>query len=61
MSQSNDINDQSECLDSEKVIEVSPNERYVRLNTLLGKGAYKCVYKAIDREGKIDGWKRQCS
>ncbi|ORZ19384.1 kinase-like domain-containing protein [Absidia repens] len=50
MSQSNDINDQSESLDTEKVIEVSPNERYVRLNTLLGKGAYKVVYKAIDRE-----------
>ncbi|KAI8380175.1 kinase-like domain-containing protein [Blakeslea trispora] len=47
---SNDINDQSRSHDSEKVIEVSPNERYVRLNTLLGKGAYKVVYKAIDRE-----------
>ncbi|CAO3591869.1 unnamed protein product [Absidia cylindrospora] len=52
MSQSNDINDQSEFLDTEKVIEVSPNDRYVRLNTLLGKGAYKVVYKAIDCEGK---------
>ncbi|ORZ14207.1 kinase-like domain-containing protein [Absidia repens] len=50
MSQANEINDQSESLDTEKVIEVSPNERYVRLNTLLGKGAYKVVYKAIDRE-----------
>ncbi|KAI8337696.1 kinase-like domain-containing protein [Chlamydoabsidia padenii] len=50
MSQTNDINDQSESLDTEKVIEVSPNERYARLNTLLGKGAYKVVYKAIDRE-----------
>ncbi|KAI8342304.1 kinase-like domain-containing protein [Chlamydoabsidia padenii] len=46
----NDINDQSTLPDSEKVIEVSPNERYIRLNTLLGKGAYKVVYKAIDRE-----------
>ncbi|KAI9306926.1 kinase-like domain-containing protein [Cunninghamella echinulata] len=46
----NDINDQSDSLDSEKVIEYSPNERYMRLNTLLGKGAYKVVYKAIDRE-----------
>ncbi|ORZ25264.1 kinase-like domain-containing protein [Absidia repens] len=44
----NDINDQSTL--PEKVIEVSPNERYIRLNTLLGKGAYKVVYKAIDRE-----------
>lgn len=46
----NEINDQSTLPDSEKVIEVSPNERYIRLNTLLGKGAYKVVYKAIDRE-----------
>ncbi|KAI9243938.1 kinase-like domain-containing protein [Sporodiniella umbellata] len=45
-----EINDQSSSRDSEKVTEVSPNERYVRLNTLLGKGAYKVVYKAIDRE-----------
>ncbi|KAI8975346.1 kinase-like domain-containing protein [Mycotypha africana] len=44
------INDQSHSLDAEAVVEVSPNERYVRLNTLLGKGAYKVVYKAIDRE-----------
>ncbi|CEP13418.1 hypothetical protein [Parasitella parasitica] len=47
---SNDIIDQSRSHDAEKVVEVSPNERYVRLNTLLGKGAYKVVYKAIDRE-----------
>jgi hypothetical protein len=46
----NEINDQSTSHDAEKVVEVSPNERYVRLNTLLGKGAYKVVYKAIDRE-----------
>ncbi|KAI8047224.1 kinase-like domain-containing protein [Gilbertella persicaria] len=46
----NDIIDQSRSHDAEKVLEVSPNERYVRLNTLLGKGAYKAVYKAIDRE-----------
>ncbi|KAI8367311.1 kinase-like domain-containing protein [Blakeslea trispora] len=45
-----DIIDQSRSHDSEKVLEVSPNERFVRLNTLLGKGAYKIVYKAIDRE-----------
>ncbi|OBZ89463.1 Serine/threonine-protein kinase pkpA [Choanephora cucurbitarum] len=45
-----DIIDQSRSHDAEKVLEVSPNERYVRLNTLLGKGAYKIVYKAIDRE-----------
>ncbi|KAI7901213.1 kinase-like domain-containing protein [Cokeromyces recurvatus] len=47
---SHDINDQSGSHDSEKIVEVSPNERYVKLNTLLGKGAYKVVYKAIDRE-----------
>ncbi|CEG67388.1 Putative WNK protein kinase [Rhizopus microsporus] len=46
----NEIIDQSSSRDSEKVVEISPNERYVRLNTLLGKGAYKVVYKAIDRE-----------
>ncbi|KAL9538138.1 hypothetical protein MBANPS3_011169 [Mucor bainieri] len=45
-----EINDQSSSHDAEKVVEVSPNERYVKLNTLLGKGAYKVVYKAIDRE-----------
>lgn len=46
----NEIIDQSRSHDTEKVVEISPNERYVRLNTLLGKGAYKVVYKAIDRE-----------
>ncbi|KAI8806464.1 kinase-like domain-containing protein [Cladochytrium replicatum] len=34
----------------EKVLETSPNSRYAKLNQLLGKGAYKVVYKAIDRE-----------
>ncbi|CAG8564363.1 5713_t:CDS:2, partial [Acaulospora colombiana] len=36
--------------DRESVIEESPNHRYAKLNTILGKGAYKVVYKAIDRE-----------
>ncbi|KAG0305757.1 hypothetical protein BGZ98_003620 [Dissophora globulifera] len=36
--------------DPEKVVEVSPNGRYAKLNSLLGKGAYKIVYKGIDRE-----------
>ncbi|KAF9976876.1 hypothetical protein BGZ73_007584 [Actinomortierella ambigua] len=36
--------------DPEKVVEVSPNGRYAKLNTVLGKGAYKIVYKGIDRE-----------
>ncbi|KAI8637950.1 kinase-like domain-containing protein [Parasitella parasitica] len=37
-------------LESERVIEVSNNGRYAKLNTFLGKGAFKVVYKAIDRE-----------
>lgn len=36
--------------DGERVIELSPTARYAKLNTILGKGAYKVVYKAIDRE-----------
>jgi hypothetical protein len=48
--QTNDVIDRSTYHDVEKVIEVSPNGRYARLNTLLGKGAYKIVYKGIDRE-----------
>jgi len=36
--------------DGERVLETSPNGRYAKLNTVLGKGAYKVVYKAIDRE-----------
>ncbi|KAI9028292.1 kinase-like domain-containing protein [Phycomyces nitens] len=35
---------------AEHVVAVSPNLRYGRLNTLLGKGAFKVVHKAIDRE-----------
>lgn len=36
--------------DTERVIEVSNNGRFAKLNTFLGKGAFKVVYKAIDRE-----------
>ncbi|GJJ77834.1 WNK lysine deficient protein kinase [Entomortierella parvispora] len=36
--------------DPEKVVEVSPDGRYAKLNSVLGKGAYKIVYKGIDRE-----------
>jgi WNK lysine deficient protein kinase len=36
--------------DTERVIEVSKDARYAKLNTFLGKGAFKVVYKAIDRE-----------
>ncbi|KAL2911526.1 hypothetical protein HK105_209015 [Polyrhizophydium stewartii] len=35
---------------AERVIEESPNRRYAKLNQILGKGAYKIVFKAIDRE-----------
>ena len=54
----NEIIDQSHSHDTEKVVEVSPEPgRYLRLNTLLGKGAYKVVYKAIDRqEGYEVAW-----
>ncbi|KAI7904326.1 kinase-like domain-containing protein [Cokeromyces recurvatus] len=34
----------------EHVLEWSPNKRYCRLNTLLGKGAFKVVHKAMDSE-----------
>lgn len=36
--------------DNEQVIEYSPNKRYGRLNVILGKGAFKVVWKAIDNE-----------
>ncbi|KAH6572895.1 hypothetical protein BASA50_000227 [Batrachochytrium salamandrivorans] len=35
---------------TERVVEESPNRRYAKLNQILGKGAYKVVYKAIDKE-----------
>ncbi|KAJ3190011.1 signal transducing kinase of the PAK [Gaertneriomyces sp. JEL0708] len=44
------LNQQDSRGDQERVIETSPNGRYAKLNQLLGKGAYKVVYKAIDRE-----------
>ncbi|KAI3650174.1 hypothetical protein MP228_004912 [Amoeboaphelidium protococcarum] len=34
----------------ERIVDLSPNGRYAKLNCILGKGAYKVVYKAIDRE-----------
>ncbi|KAJ2964568.1 hypothetical protein NQZ79_g451 [Umbelopsis isabellina] len=56
-SSSNDVIDRSSQHDTEKVVEVSPNGRYARLNTVLGKGAYKIVYKSIDRdEGYEIAW-----
>ncbi|KAI9292148.1 kinase-like protein [Neoconidiobolus thromboides FSU 785] len=34
----------------EKIIELGPRGRYAKLSVLLGKGAYKIVYKGIDRD-----------
>ncbi|ORX95084.1 kinase-like protein [Basidiobolus meristosporus CBS 931.73] len=38
----------------EKTVEVGPKGRFTKLNTILGKGAYKMVYKAIDREEGLE-------
>jgi hypothetical protein len=41
---------------TDKITEQSPNKRYgkviklTQMNQILGKGAYKVVYKAIDKE-----------
>lgn len=45
-----DLIDHSNQHVAERVVEISPNKRYGRLNTLLGKGAFKVVHKAIDHE-----------
>ncbi|KAI8094575.1 kinase-like domain-containing protein [Thamnidium elegans] len=45
-----DLIDRSNQNQVEHVLEWSPNKRYCRLNTLLGKGAFKVVHKAMDRE-----------
>lgn len=37
-------------LNTEKIIELGPRGRYAKLNTVLGKGAFKLVYKGLDRE-----------
>lgn len=47
---SQDLIDKSNVNQVEHVLEWSPNTRYCRLNTLLGKGAFKVVHKAMDRE-----------
>ncbi|KAJ8555918.1 hypothetical protein K7X08_013414 [Anisodus acutangulus] len=48
-------------LDEPEVVEVSPYNRYIRYNEILGSGAFKTVYKAFD---KIDGievaWNQIC-
>jgi hypothetical protein len=46
----NDLIDRSNQNQVEHVLEWSPNKRYCRLNTLLGKGAFKVVHKAMDLE-----------
>ncbi|KAI7863441.1 kinase-like domain-containing protein [Spinellus fusiger] len=62
MRHSHEIIDHSSSHDTEKVVEDSPDERYARLNTLLGKGAFKVVYKAIDRlEGYEVAWNTMTS
>lgn len=43
------------CQGTEKIIEYGgPNNRYGKLNVILGKGAYKVVWKAIDIEEGIE-------
>ncbi|EWM22963.1 serine threonine protein kinase [Nannochloropsis gaditana] len=40
-----------------QIIEYSPQKRYVRFNEVLGKGAYKMVYRAYDtKEGLLVAW-----
>lgn len=44
-------------LNTEKITELGPRGRYAKLNVLLGKGAYKLVYKGLDRdEGYEVAW-----
>jgi WNK lysine deficient protein kinase len=50
LTSSQDLIDRSNVNQAEHVLEWSPNKRYCRLNTLLGKGAFKVVHKAMDRE-----------
>lgn len=50
MNPNTEIDERANKSDTERVIEVSNNGRFAKLNTFLGKGAFKVVYKAIDRE-----------
>ncbi|RCH91843.1 ATP binding protein [Rhizopus stolonifer] len=50
MNPNTEIDDERSKANAERVIEVSNNGRFAKLNTFLGKGAFKVVYKAIDRE-----------
>jgi len=40
----------NEPFSNERILEINSTGRYAKLNVLLGKGAYKVVYKGIDRE-----------
>ncbi|PXF44718.1 Serine/threonine-protein kinase WNK2 [Gracilariopsis chorda] len=40
----------SPSADVQQAVETSPNGRYIRYNSILGKGAYKTVYEAFDTE-----------
>ncbi|KAI0566278.1 Serine/threonine protein kinase [Gracilaria domingensis] len=40
----------SPTADVQQVVETSPNGRYIRYSSVLGKGAYKTVYEAFDTE-----------
>lgn len=40
--------------DPEQHVETSPNGRYIRYNAVLGRGAYKTVYKAFDTEEALE-------
>ncbi|KAI9483984.1 MAG: kinase-like domain-containing protein [Benjaminiella poitrasii] len=52
-----DLIDRSNVNQLERVLEWAPNKRYGRLNTLLGKGAFKVVHKAMDfDEGYEVAW-----
>lgn len=43
------------CQGNERILEYGgPNNRYGKLNVILGKGAYKVVWKAIDLEEGIE-------
>ncbi|KAJ3680156.1 hypothetical protein LUZ60_016434 [Juncus effusus] len=51
----------SNTLPEEDCVEVDPTGRYIRYRELLGKGAYKKVYKAFDEVDGIEvAWNKVC-
>lgn len=52
--QSEDIQTHHAHIDDEHIMEISPSGRYGKLNIILGKGAYKVVWKALDLEDGIE-------